>query len=83
VISPRALALGDLDGDGDLDLVAAERGTLGTNGYSNDGVWVELNDGAGNFTPLGLTALLAGEDEPAEHAWATWTAMATSMSSWP
>ena len=39
-----SLALGDLDGDGDLDLIAA-------NG-TNTGVNVRLNDGTGTFSPL-------------------------------
>ncbi|MGY3087349.1 hypothetical protein ACVWYF_000375 [Hymenobacter sp. UYAg731] len=39
-----SVALGDLDGDGDLDLIAA-------NG-TNTGVNVRLNDGDGTFSPL-------------------------------
>ncbi|MBD2705172.1 VCBS repeat-containing protein [Spirosoma sp. BT702] len=40
---PQSVALGDVDGDGDLDFIA-------TNAYS-DNVSVRLNDGSGNFTP--------------------------------
>ncbi|MBD2755594.1 beta strand repeat-containing protein [Spirosoma validum] len=40
--SPGSVALGDVDGDGDLDLLVA-------NSYSP--VSVRLNDGTGNFTP--------------------------------
>ncbi|WP_080056535.1 FG-GAP-like repeat-containing protein [Spirosoma aerolatum] len=40
--SPWGMALGDVDGDGDLDLLCA-------NAYSNN-VSVRLNDGQGNFT---------------------------------
>ena len=40
---PSDLALGDVDGDGDLDLVTAN--------YNDNTVSVRLNNGAGNFTP--------------------------------
>jgi len=40
---PFSVALGDVDGDGDLDLVTAN--------YSGNTVSIRLNDGAGNFTP--------------------------------
>jgi hypothetical protein len=41
--APNSVALGDVDGDGDLDLLCANRG--------NNTVSVRLNDGTGNFTP--------------------------------
>ncbi|MGI4869678.1 MAG: beta strand repeat-containing protein, partial [Janthinobacterium lividum] len=40
--NPSGLALGDVDGDGDLDVLAAN--------YNGNTVSVRLNDGAGNFT---------------------------------
>jgi hypothetical protein len=44
----RTLTLGDMDGDGDLDLINSY--TENRSGY----VSVRLNDGAGNFTPWSL-----------------------------
>jgi hypothetical protein len=41
--SPQSVALGDVDGDGDLDLMTANYNVAGT-------VSVRLNDGSGNFT---------------------------------
>jgi hypothetical protein len=64
VSSARALALGDLDLDGDLDLVVSDQGVLGSSGFDNDGVGVFLNDGQGHFTALPLFAFGAGDDEP-------------------
>jgi len=43
---PRWIDRGDLDGDGDLDLVTADRGTSSVNGVS-----VLFNDGTGTFSP--------------------------------
>jgi hypothetical protein len=53
-----ALTLGDIDGDGDLDLAAAYTRTSPT--VLTDIVAIRLNDGTGNFTgtlevPVGLT----------------------------
>ena len=39
----QGLAVGDLDGDGDLDVVCGHRGDYGP--------WICFNDGKGNFTP--------------------------------
>ncbi|MBN1665742.1 MAG: VCBS repeat-containing protein [Anaerolineales bacterium] len=49
-----ALALGDLDGDGDLDLVCADS-TRTEDNWGHDQIW--FNDGAGNFSlsPQALT----------------------------
>lgn len=48
----RAAALGDLDGDGDLDVFAAiGTPTLGRSGSPAD--WILINDGSGNFTDSG------------------------------
>ena len=50
----RAVALGDLDGDGDLDAVVAN--------YSNQPETVWLNDGTGRFTPQPTTPSFGAEN---------------------
>ncbi|HVY46451.1 MAG TPA: VCBS repeat-containing protein, partial [Minicystis sp.] len=49
--SPSDLAIGDVDGDGDLDIAVANAG--------DDTVTLLINDGSGNFTPV-TKALPAG-----------------------
>ena len=53
---PRSLALGDLDGDGDLDIAVANDGLTGNNVLTlNRTVSICLNDGVGRFTiPAGF-----------------------------
>ncbi len=54
--NPRNVAIGDIDGDGDLDLLTANSG-------SNSGVGVFLNNGSGTFsagTPVALSDRPAG-----------------------
>jgi hypothetical protein len=51
---PVGLAIGDLDGDTDLDLVTANNNTSGTD------VTVLLNDGSGGFTPAPGSPFSAG-----------------------
>ena len=53
---PRSVALGDVDGDGDLDLLTANIG--------NNNVSVRLNDGSGNFTAPATNPDLAVGDSP-------------------
>ncbi|MBD2705422.1 VCBS repeat-containing protein [Spirosoma sp. BT702] len=53
---PFSVALGDVDGDGDLDLVTA-------NGAGNT-VSVRLNNGSGNFTPPAITPEIVVGDYP-------------------
>ena len=57
---PVAAILGDVDGDGDLDLVAGNASGEANRVYINDGAGsfteanrVYVNDGAGNFTDSG------------------------------
>lgn len=52
------LAIEDITGDGNLDLVAASRPTFEQDGF---GVWVIVGDGQGNFTPK-TTVTLARAD---------------------
>ncbi|QIX62871.1 hypothetical protein HER32_17500 [Hymenobacter sp. BT18] len=47
--NPRGVALGDLDGDGDLDFVSAN--------YSGNSASVRFNDGAGRFTGTGTITM--------------------------
>jgi hypothetical protein len=64
VSSTRSLAVGDLDLDGDLDLVVADLGVYGTNEYLNDGLSVFANDGQGHFAALPMTLFDPLDDEP-------------------
>ncbi|MBD2699665.1 VCBS repeat-containing protein [Spirosoma sp. BT702] len=50
--NPYSVALGDVDGDGDLDLLTAN--------YSNNNVSVRVNDGSGNYS--GSTNVGVGND---------------------
>ena len=54
--SPQSVALGDIDGDGDLDLLTAN--------YGSNTVSVQLNDGSGNFTDHPTNPALAVGDSP-------------------
>ncbi|MFO0925521.1 MAG: FG-GAP-like repeat-containing protein [Gemmataceae bacterium] len=47
---PTALAVGDVNGDGHLDLVSAAGGLDNSNQFNNDTVSVRLGDGLGGFT---------------------------------
>src|SRR4051812_14470124 len=56
VFSPRSIALADMDGDGDLDVVVADQGNLGATTFTEDGIAVLINDGQGHFAPQRLCA---------------------------
>lgn len=64
VSSPTSIALGDLDLDGDLDLVVADRGLLGTSEYLNDGAPVLRNDGLGHFALLAPNPFDSRDEDP-------------------
>jgi hypothetical protein len=64
VVSPRSVALADMDGDGDLDVVVADQGNLGATTFTEDGIDVLLNDGQGHFTAQRLCAFASGDEEP-------------------
>ena len=51
VVHGHSIDLGDVDGDGNLDLFVAEMGRWGRNNSNPDSrMWVFYGDGAGNFT---------------------------------
>ncbi|QIP13700.1 hypothetical protein G8759_14260 [Spirosoma aureum] len=66
-VYPTSVALGDLDGDGDLDFVTANR-NRGNLAYRSGFVSVRLNDGTGNFTPPATNPEPAVGDRPASVA---------------
>ncbi|GAB3990636.1 fibronectin type III domain-containing protein [Spirosoma daeguense] len=58
-----SVALGDIDGDGDLDLVTASL-KFDPNSFNGSTVSVRLNNGAGNFTPPATNAEISLSSYP-------------------
>ncbi|GAB3702510.1 hypothetical protein GCM10027592_32000 [Spirosoma flavus] len=58
-----SVALGDIDGDGDLDLVTASL-KFDPNSFNGSTVSVRLNNGAGNFTPPATNAEISLQSYP-------------------
>lgn len=67
-----ALALGDVDGDGDLDLILGNRGQPSR---------LYLNNGTGTFTDATAFRMPTGSMAPARWRWAMSTVTATSTCS--
>ena len=63
---PLDVTSGDMDGDGDLDLVIADHGyfNFGSNTWQNFGLQVLLNDGTGNFATSIFYPFDPGHEEP-------------------
>lgn len=61
--APQSIELGDIDGDGDLDMVMADLGVYGS-AWTDYGIIVMLNDGAGVFGSAIFHPLDNGYVEP-------------------
>ncbi|OUJ73542.1 FG-GAP-like repeat-containing protein [Hymenobacter crusticola] len=63
-VSPHAVALGDIDGDGDLDLLAANyirySTSAGGENLATSNVSVRLNDGTGTFSSTAAQEVVVG-----------------------